>query len=36
MTWEAAFNLSKAKQMLDDYKKQHGPGETKVEQKREG
>jgi hypothetical protein len=34
MTWEPAANLSKAKEMLDDYKKQHGLGETKVKQKR--
>jgi hypothetical protein len=36
MTWEPAANLSKAKKMLDDYKKQHGLGETKVKRKRKG
>ena len=30
MTWEPAANLSNAKQILDDYKKQHGLGERKV------
>jgi hypothetical protein len=34
MTWELATNLSKAKKMVDDYKKQHRLGETKVKQKR--
>jgi hypothetical protein len=34
MTWKPAANLSKAKEMLNDYKKQHGLGEMKVKQKR--
>jgi hypothetical protein len=34
MTWAPAANLSKAKEMLNDYKKQHGLGEMKVKQKR--
>jgi hypothetical protein len=36
MTWEPAVNLSKAKQMLDDYKKQQGLGETVVKRKMKG
>jgi len=34
MTLEPATNHSQAKQMLDDYKKQHGFGGTKVKWKR--
>jgi hypothetical protein len=34
MTWEPAANLSNAKQILDDYKKQHGLGERKVKRKK--
>jgi hypothetical protein len=34
MTWEAAANLSNAKQIFDDYKKQHGLGERKVKRKK--
>jgi len=34
MTWDPAANLSQAKRVLDDYKKQHKLGETKVKQNR--
>jgi hypothetical protein len=34
MTWEPAANPSNAREMLDDYQKQHGLGETNVKQKR--
>jgi hypothetical protein len=34
MTWEPAPNLSKGKEMLVDYKIQHGLGEIKVKLKR--
>jgi hypothetical protein len=30
MTWKPAANLSNAKQMLEEYKKQYGLGYTKV------
>jgi hypothetical protein len=33
MTWDPVVNLSNAMLMLDDYKKQHRLGETKVEWK---
>jgi hypothetical protein len=36
MPWELAVNLSKAKLMLDNYKKQQGLGERKVKRKRKG
>jgi hypothetical protein len=36
MTWKPAANLSKVKQMLDDYKKQHSLGEMMVKRKLKG
>jgi hypothetical protein len=36
MTWKPATNHLKAKEMPEDYKKQHGLGEIKVTRKRKG
>jgi hypothetical protein len=34
MTWEPAANLSNARLILDNYKKQYSLGERKVKQKK--